>query len=98
MLCQPMMARPSAAVLHPPCWPAFLLTPPAGTVALLQEAQQETTASFERYIDDCSEKDWAQDKRRLFSIIAPHTGLDTAAASGMGPAGRQPTWLCACRG
>jgi hypothetical protein len=56
-----------------PATPAAALPPP-------QEAQQDATASFERYIDDCSEKDWAQDKRRLFSIVAPHTGLEAAAA------------------
>lgn len=50
--------------------------------ALLQEAQQDTIMSFERYMNDCMTRDWATDKQGLFSSVAPYTGLGGAAAAG----------------
>jgi hypothetical protein len=49
----------------------------------LQEAQQDTIMSFERYMSDCMTRDWAADKQGLFSSVAPFTGL-AAGGSGMG--------------
>jgi nuclear pore complex protein Nup93 len=49
----------------------------------LQEAQQDTIMSFERYMSDCMTRDWAAEKQGLFSSVAPFTGL-AAGGSGMG--------------
>ena len=51
----------------------------------LQEAQQDTVAAFESYMEDCMVRDWAANKRQLFGLIAPHSG----AALGGGDGGMQ---------
>lgn len=52
-------------------------------MSILQEAQQDTIMSFERYMSDCMTRDWATDKQGLFSSVAPYTGLGGAAAGGL---------------
>uniref|UniRef100_A0A383W7X6 Nuclear pore protein n=1 Tax=Tetradesmus obliquus TaxID=3088 RepID=A0A383W7X6_TETOB len=49
----------------------------------IQEAQQDTIMSFERYMSDCMNRDWANDKAGLFSSVAPFTGL-SAGGSALG--------------
>lgn len=39
--------------------------------------------SFERYMSDCMNRDWANDKAGLFSSVAPFTGL-SAGGSALG--------------
>ncbi|EFJ49173.1 hypothetical protein VOLCADRAFT_120776, partial [Volvox carteri f. nagariensis] len=53
----------------------------ATLLAAIQEAQEESNASFEAYMDQCMTRDWAANKRRLFGLIAP---------SGMGTIGGGP--------
>ncbi|WIA40386.1 hypothetical protein OEZ86_013748 [Tetradesmus obliquus] len=49
----------------------------------IQEAQQDTIMSFESYMSDCMNRDWANDKAGLFSSVAPFTGL-SAGGSALG--------------
>lgn len=67
----------------------------------LQEAQQDTIMSFERYMSDCMSRDWASDKQGLFSSVAPFTGLGREASTVGGlsfgsvartDVGEQPPW------
>eukprot|EP00878_Enallax_costatus_P026786 GHUV01028785.1.p1 GENE.GHUV01028785.1~~GHUV01028785.1.p1 ORF type:complete len:713 (+),score=229.05 GHUV01028785.1:118-2256(+) len=49
----------------------------------IQEAQQDTIMSFERYMNDSMTRDWATDKQGLFSSVAPYTGLGGPAVAGL---------------
>ena len=40
-------------------------------VSWVQEAQQDTIASFQAFMDECMEADWANDKRQLFDAALP---------------------------
>ncbi len=55
-------------------------THPCCLCVCLQEAQQDTIASFERYMSEDMARDWAADKGRLFGALAP-------SASGTGATG-----------
>eukprot|EP00198_Chlamydomonas_reinhardtii_P014412 XP_001703749.1 predicted protein [Chlamydomonas reinhardtii] len=44
----------------------------ATLLAAIQEAQQESVASFESYMESCMARDWAANKRQLFGLIAPN--------------------------
>ncbi|GIL76174.1 hypothetical protein Vretimale_5759 [Volvox reticuliferus] len=52
----------------------------ATLLAAIQEAQQESMAAFDAFMDQCITRDWNANKQRLFSLIAP-SGL---------PGGPQP--------
>ena len=72
-----------------------------------QEAQQDTVANFESYMDECMSRDWAANKRQLFGLIAPHSGggimsssFGGAGMGGPGPLigaqGRAGVCVCVC--
>ncbi|KXZ50944.1 hypothetical protein GPECTOR_14g190 [Gonium pectorale] len=57
----------------------------ATLLAAIQEAQQESVASFESYMEACMTRDWAANKRQLFGLIAPsHLAGPGAGAGGFG--------------
>ncbi|KAG2437935.1 hypothetical protein HXX76_005551 [Chlamydomonas incerta] len=55
----------------------------ATLLAAIQEAQQESVASFESYMESCMARDWAANKRQLFGLIAPNN-LVGAGPGGLG--------------
>ncbi|KAG2493502.1 hypothetical protein HYH03_008318 [Edaphochlamys debaryana] len=61
----------------------------ATLLAAIQEAQQESVAAFEGYMESCMARDWAANKRQLFGLIAP-PALAGAGAGGYGGSGPQP--------
>ena len=72
-----------------------------------EEAQQDTVANFESYMDECMSRDWAANKRQLFGLIAPHSGggimsssFGGAGMGGPGPLigaqGRAGVCVCVC--
>eukprot|EP00983_Pelagomonas_calceolata_P112859 1159929-Pelagomonas_calceolata.AAC.11 len=74
----------------------------------MQEAQQDTVATFESYMDECMARDWAANKRQLFGLIAPHSGGGIASSLGggmlasgpligaQGQAGGEGLWRVVC--
>ncbi|KAJ9514536.1 hypothetical protein QJQ45_016279 [Haematococcus lacustris] len=56
----------------------------------IQEAQQNTVAVFDAYMDDCMAHDWAASKRQLYGLIAPHHGSGPALGSTGGSGAKAP--------
>ncbi|KAL6753158.1 Nup93/Nic96-domain-containing protein [Haematococcus lacustris] len=56
----------------------------------IQEAQQNTVAVFDAYMDDCMAHDWAASKRQLYGLIAPHHGSGPALGSTGGAGAKAP--------
>ncbi|GAX79377.1 hypothetical protein CEUSTIGMA_g6819.t1 [Chlamydomonas eustigma] len=59
----------------------------ATILVAIQEAQQETVASFEHFMEDCLARDWAASKKQLFGFLAPHSGVYTAPQRNSSTAG-----------
>lgn len=64
--------------------------PPPGHPPPPQEAQQDTVAGFEAYMEQAMARDWAANKRQLFGLIAPQAGLAGGGGGGFGDGAQQP--------
>ncbi|GFR48472.1 hypothetical protein Agub_g10163, partial [Astrephomene gubernaculifera] len=62
----------------------------ATLLAAIQEAQQESVASFESYMEQCMARDWAANKRQLFGLIAPTSLGGVGGGGGVYGGGAQP--------
>ncbi len=63
----------------------FYGLPPCPLAIQPQEAQQDTVSSFEHFMDECMARDWAANKRQLFTLVAPHSGAAAARRDAAGP-------------
>ena len=81
-LCLPALPHNTSSTPAPPATSTHSHHPhlPPPTHAP-QEAQQESVASFESYMESCMARDWAANKRQLFGLIAPNNLV------GAGPGG-----------
>lgn len=59
-------------------------------LATIQEAQQDTIAAYDTYMEQAMARDWAANKRQLFGLIAPQGALGGPGGGGFGAAEPQP--------
>ena len=57
----------------------------------LQEAQRESVAAFESFMNACLVADWARDKRALFDAAMPDSALPVPAGQ-LAPGGFEPAY------